>query len=57
MVSFYEKVNAIRELLIKEFRRINRLIVVAVDVDEEALAKARDLDIEAVYGYIIPPVD
>ncbi|RMF29414.1 MAG: DUF3782 domain-containing protein [Candidatus Nitrosothermus koennekii] len=57
IISFYEKVNAIRELLIKEFNNINRLIVVAVDIDEEALMKARDLDIKTVYGYVIPPIE
>ncbi len=54
--SFYEKVNDIRELLLKEFNNINRLIIVAVDIDEEALEKANQRGIKAIYGYVIPRI-
>ncbi len=54
--SFYEKVNDIRKLLLKEFNNINRLIIVAVDIDEEALQKANQRGIKAIYGYVIPRI-
>ncbi len=55
--SFYEKVNDIKDLLIREFNNINRLIVVAVDIDEEALQKANQRGIKAIYGYVIPRIN
>ncbi len=54
--SFYEKVNDIRKLLLKEFNNINRLIIVAVDIDEEALQKTNQRGIKAIYGYVIPRI-
>ncbi len=53
VVFFYEKVNNIKDVLIKEFNDIGRLIIVAVDIDEEALAEANRLGIKTVYGCVI----
>ncbi len=57
VVTFYEKVDSIRGLIIKEYNKIDRLIMVAVDLDYEALLKAREFDIKLVYGYVIPTIN
>ncbi len=53
IVFFYEKVNNIKDVLMEKFNNIGRLIIVAVDIDEEALTEANRLGINTVYGCVI----
>ena len=47
---FYDKAGIVEKIL---GRRAEKLIVVAVNIDKEALERARELGIEAVYGAVI----
>ncbi len=54
IVTFYEKVNSIRQVIEQIHRaEIRRLVVVTVHIDKGALDKAKELGIECVYGYVI----
>ncbi|MEM2566479.1 MAG: DUF3782 domain-containing protein [Candidatus Nitrosocaldus sp.] len=50
IVTFYEKVNSIRPVI---GYNIKRLIAVAVNMDAEAVDKAKELGIECIYGHVI----
>jgi hypothetical protein len=47
---FYEKAGIVEKIL---GRKAAKLIIVAVDIDKEALQRAQELGIEAVYGAVI----
>jgi len=49
VVWFYEKVRRVESLL----GNVKRLLVVAVNIDKEALERARELGVDAVYGAVI----
>lgn len=49
VVWFYEKVRRVESLL----GNVKRLLVVAVNVDKEALERAQELGVDAVYGAVI----
>ncbi|MEM0030013.1 MAG: DUF3782 domain-containing protein [Candidatus Nitrosocaldus sp.] len=50
IVTFHEKVNSIRPVI---GYNIKRLIAVAVNMDAEAVDKAKELGIECIYGHVI----
>jgi len=47
---FYEKAGIVERIL---GRKAERLIIVAVDIDKEALERARQLGIDAIYGAVV----
>ena len=47
---FYEKAGIVEKIL---GRKAARLIIVAVNIDKEALQRAQELGIEAVHGAVI----
>jgi len=47
---FYEKAGIVERIL---GRKAEKLIIVAVNIDKEALQRARELGIDAVYGAVI----
>jgi len=49
VVWFYEKVRRVESLL----GNVKRLLVVAVNIDKEALERAQELGVDAVYGAVI----
>ena len=49
VVWFYEKVRRVESLL----GNVKRLLVVAVNIDKEALERARELGVDVVYGTVI----
>ena len=49
VVWFYEKVRRVESLL----GNVKRLLVVAVNIDKEALERAQELGIDTIYGAII----
>lgn len=54
VVTFYEKVNSIRQVIEDTYRaEIRKLVVVTVHIDKEAMDKAKELGIECVYGNVI----
>ena len=49
VVWFYEKVRRVESLL----GNVKRLLVVAINIDKEALERAQELGVDAVYGAVI----
>jgi hypothetical protein len=49
VVWFYEKVRRVESLL----GNVKRLLVVAVNIDKEALERAQELGIDTIYGAVI----
>jgi len=47
---FYEKAGVVERIL---GRKADRLILVAVNIDREALERARELGVDVVYGGIV----
>ncbi|MFP3191723.1 MAG: DUF3782 domain-containing protein [Thermoproteus sp.] len=47
---FYEKAGIVERIL---GRKAERLIIVAVDIDKEALERAQQLGIDAIYGAVV----
>jgi glycerophosphoryl diester phosphodiesterase len=47
---FYEKAPIVERIL---GRRADKLIVVAVDVDKNALERAKELGVDVVYGNVV----
>ncbi|MCC6035151.1 MAG: hypothetical protein LM567_06635 [Desulfurococcaceae archaeon] len=47
---FHDKVGIVEKIL---GRRADKLVIVAVNIDKNALERARDLGIEVVYGGVV----
>jgi hypothetical protein len=50
---FSQRARLAAEALAKQGKRVERLILVAVHIDKEALEKARQLGIDVIYGNVI----
>jgi hypothetical protein len=50
---FSQKAKLAAEALAKQGKKVERLILVAVHVDEEALERARQLGIDVIYGNVL----
>jgi len=50
---FSQRARLAAEALAKQGRKVERLILVAVHVDEEALERARQLGIDVIYGNVL----
>jgi len=50
---FSQRARLAAEALAKQGKKVERLILVAVHVDEEALEKARQLGIDVIYGNVL----
>jgi hypothetical protein len=50
---FRQRARLAAEALAKQVKKVERLILVAVHVDEEALERARQLGIDVIYGNVL----